>query len=75
MEQGFSQPRTVAKITYVSGDRTTAILDLRNGQSVTYTPARSVDLERGDVVFIDMDDAGSQTPRSRLIILVDTPTS
>lgn len=56
MEQGFSQPRTVAKVTYVTGDRTTAILDLRNGQSVTYTPARSVDLKRGDVVFIDMDD-------------------
>jgi transitional endoplasmic reticulum ATPase len=56
MEQGFSQPRTVAKVTYVSGDRTTAILDLRNGQSVTYTSARSVDLKRGDVVFIDMDD-------------------
>lgn len=60
MEQGFSQPRTVARVTYVSGDRTTAFLDLRNGQSITYTPPQPFDMQRGDVVFIDFDEESAE---------------
>lgn len=56
MEQGFSQPRTVAKVTYVSTDGTTAFFDLRNGQSITYTSPQPVDIQRGNVVFIDLDE-------------------
>jgi transitional endoplasmic reticulum ATPase len=56
MEQGFSQPRTVAKVTYVSADGTTAFFDLRNGQSLTYTSPQPVDIQRGNVVFIDLDE-------------------
>lgn len=53
MEPEISQTYTVARVRHISGDRTAVYLELRNGQTATYTPRRQVDFSAGDVVFIN----------------------
>lgn len=51
----LEQPRIVAKVTYISNDQKNAILDLKDGRSVTCTSSAGFNMQRGDVLFIDFD--------------------
>ncbi|MEW2388462.1 ATP-binding protein [Streptomyces venezuelae] len=54
MDAEVSAPQTVARVRYVSEDRTTAHLDLRSGEVVTCT-TQGFDFGPGDVVFISAE--------------------
>ena len=56
MSESFSQARPVAKVIFVSDDRTTAYLELRNGTIATYTQDYDVGVSRGDIAFIDFEE-------------------
>lgn len=55
MTDTLGEPRTVAKITFISADRTTAYFELRNGLVGTYSPGGDVSVSAGDIVFVDND--------------------
>ncbi|MFI8530518.1 ATP-binding protein [Streptomyces aquilus] len=56
MDADFYPPQSVARVKHVSADQTTAFLELRNGNIATCTTSEGFHFERGDIVFIDVDN-------------------
>lgn len=57
MDAEIYPPQTVARVKHVSEDQTTAFLELRNGNIATCTSPEGFNLNRGDIVFIDVENS------------------